>query len=86
VPVYYYADAYIEPNGTSAPGKDTGSGLESGLDAIPPCCKALKVDIGHTPHRYVLQLHDSYNTPAPGWAEKTTGEIETDYPGLLGGG
>jgi len=81
---YYYADAYIEPDGTTAPGKDTGGGLESGLDAIGPGVKALTLDEGQSPARFVLQLHDDYNTPAPGWVQKTSGEVLADYPGLPG--
>jgi hypothetical protein len=86
MPSYYYAEAFTEPDtGKVAPGKNTGGGLESGLDSIPPGCKALLVDEGQSPARFVLSLHDSYNTPAPGWVSKTAGEVDTDYPGLLGG-
>lgn len=85
MPHYYYADCFEETNGTCAPGKDTGSGLESGLDSIPPCCRNLKLDETLSPARFVLRLHDDYNTPAPGWVAKTPAEVEADYPGLIGG-
>jgi len=84
MPFYYYADAFTEPDGNIAPGKDIGSGLESGLDVIGPGCKALTFDENITPPRFVLQLHDNFNNPAPGWVPKTSGEVEADYPGLLG--
>lgn len=85
MPSYYYADSFTEPDGSRAPGKDTGGGLESGIADIPPCCLSLKLDEALDPPRFVLRLHDSYNNPAPGWVAKTAGEVEADYPGLLGG-
>lgn len=85
MPFYYYAQAFTEEDGTCAPGKDTGAGLESGLDAIPPGCKALLVDAGLFPSRFILSLHNAYNSPAAGWVSKTSGEVEADYPGLIGG-
>jgi hypothetical protein len=81
---YYYADAFEEANGTIAPGKYHEGVLESGIDDIPPGCRTVIYDASLSPARFVLQTHPSWDTPPLGWVSKTVGEINTDYPGLIG--
>lgn len=82
---YYYADCFTEADGSKAPGKDTGAGLESAQAVLPPACSAVHFDRTRTPERFVLVLDPRWPTPLPGWEAKTAAEVEADYPGLLGG-
>ena len=83
--LYYYAPSFTETEGENvgftAPGKDTGGGVESAITETPPCCKNLKYDEGEA--RFVLQQPDSISLSLAGWTVKTKAEVNTDYPGLI---
>lgn len=69
---YYYADAETLEDGTIKP-----------VGEIPPRVAALEYDANAA--RFVLVVH-AESTPIPAeWTAKTAAEVETDYPGLLGG-
>jgi hypothetical protein len=82
--IYYYAPSFTEIDGgmegTTSPGKDTGGGVESAVNEIPPCCKSLKYDEGV---RFVLQQPDNIALSLAGWSIKTKSEVNSDYPGLI---
>jgi hypothetical protein len=83
---YFYAPIFVEPEesefpGAEAPGKDTGSGVESALNEIPPSLNVLTQD--NIEGRFVLSQPASVGISLPGWVTKTKAEVNTDYPGLI---
>lgn len=82
---YFYGDCFTEADGSKAPGKDQGGGLQSAQGEIPPGCSMLVFDQSRTPERFVIALDPRWPLPLPGWVSKTAAEVEADYPGILGG-
>ena len=80
---YFYAPiAIIEPEGSRTPGmpNEDGDLIES---PTPPGTTSPLCDESES--RFVLICPDGAEVP-DSWTEKTASEVETDYPGLLGGG
>ena len=59
--------------------EDGTTGIKPGGD-IPPSLTVLKYD---PPRRFVVDA--TPENPPASWDEKTAVEVESDYPGLLGG-
>ena len=78
---YYYAPAIISAEGQIDPAEVQGDGSHIAA-ALPLGLQAPKYD--RDLERFVL------SAPAPvtiaGWDEKTSAEVNADYPGLIPGG
>jgi hypothetical protein len=77
--VYFYVPPFVE-NGLTSLGEDDGGGV---IYSEPgPSYQALTLD--DSVPRFVLQTPPD-TAGRPGWEIKTEGEVEADYPGLIGG-
>jgi hypothetical protein len=69
---YYYAKICTDDDGSRRPEGD-----------LPPSIECLEYDDGMD--RVVIRTHAN-STPIPAeWSEVDEAQVETDYPGLLGG-
>jgi hypothetical protein len=88
-PIYYYAPAFTEPEGSEHgpglinPGRDDGAGTVSAMAAggLPPGLNALKYD--DSVPRFVLAQPTSIAQSLPGWTMRTKAQVNADYPGLI---
>lgn len=80
--VYFYVPPFVEDDGvTRSLGEDDGGSVV--YSEPGPSYRSLKFD--DSVPRFVLETPDG-TSARPGWDEKTSAEIEVDYPGLIGGG
>ena len=83
---YAYTGVVISPeSGYRDPAKLEGGELVSAIGDLVGGVNVLTMDSGFPPSgRYVLACPDEQPI-LDGWDEKTASEVNTDYPGLVGG-
>tara|TARA_Y100000004_G_scaffold187391_1_gene240121 strand:- start:546 stop:800 length:255 start_codon:yes stop_codon:yes gene_type:complete len=82
--LYYYADAYTDPDSGQIDPQQIGPGGPYAAD--PPLgTSALLLDREREPFRFVLQVPDNGTSVPPSWELKTAEEVNADYPGTIGG-
>jgi len=79
---YVYAPSIVDSDGLNIPAKDAGGELVSAMEDLVGGINTLKFDSNEP--RYVLSCPNEQSIE-PGWIERTAEEVNTDYPGLVGG-